>query len=110
MLLISKSALAHTIFKIIEEIKADIIPIIKPSTINGDRINALVAPTDFIMLISNLRLYIVILTVFEINIIETAAKAIVIQNPTVLTSFFKPDNFLAISLLSLTESTSPYLL
>ena len=56
------------------EMIAEIKPISIPSTINGQRTNQFVAPTDFIMLISRRLLNIVIRIVFEIIKSETTSS------------------------------------
>ena len=64
------------------------IPVIIPSTKNGIRINVLVAPTYFIMLISFLLANTLALVVFEIITIDTIASAIMIADATRVIIFF----------------------
>ena len=54
------------------------IPIIIPSIMNGIRINASVAPTNFIMAISSLRTLIPIVIVVLIRNMDTASSIMII--------------------------------
>ena len=76
-----------------------------PSITNGQRINPFVAPTDFIMLISSLRLNIVILMVFEMINRETSISRMIMPKLIYVTDERILINTVATSLSSLMDST-----
>ena len=88
-----------------EEISPESSPINMPSTTNGMRTNAFVAPTDFIILISNLLAYIVMRIVFEMINREIIPKIMTTQSPMVATRLLRLVSFSATSLRLLILST-----
>ena len=72
-----------------EDTRPEIRPMSIPSTTNGIRTNAFVAPTDFIILISNLLAYIVMRMVFEMINSEMTPKMMTTQSPMVATRLLR---------------------
>ena len=89
----------------VAEIIAEIIPIMIPSTIKGIRTNQSVAPTDFIMLISKRRLYIVSLMVLDRIKSDTRPNTTTMKTPLIDTSLSNFVNFSKSSLRFTTLST-----